>query len=159
VSGTCGRRGSYLWERHALRLKRAHFAVRSANRFGLEARWKRDFQHLQIFAVRDLGMDDAGRLYDGRPRLEPDAAHAFVLELDPAAKDVDELELQGVAVRPARLGRCAFGADDVRADASAGRRCDAEVAVGEEAAQSFVPARVARVVDGEAAFVRRVVSV
>ena len=107
----------------------------------------------------ELGVDNAGRLHDGGARLQPDGAYAVVVELDPAAKHVDELEVQRVAVSLARLGRCAACADHMCADVSGGGGRDAEVAVGEKAPQSVVPARVARVADGEAPLARRVVLV
>ena len=125
-------------------------------RLGVESGWERDLEHLQIRTVRELGVNDAGRLHDGGPGLEPNAPDAVVVELDPAAKDVDELELERMAMPFARLGRRGAGTDHVRADASAGGCRDAEVAVGEEAAQSVVPARIARVADDEAALLRRV---
>ena len=92
-------------------------------------------------------MSDPRRLHDRRSGLEPYAPDAVVLELDPAAQHVDELEIERVVMALAGDLGCAAGADDVRADAPAGRRGDAEIAVREERAQPGVPVGIARMAD------------
>jgi len=70
-------------------------------------------------------MTDPRRLQHRRSGLEPHPADACVVEVDPAAQHVNELELERVVVPLAGCTRGAAAADHVRADPAAGRRGDA----------------------------------
>jgi len=81
-------------------------------------------------------MHDPRRLVHARTGLKPHLALTLVVERDPTAQHVDELDVERVCVR--RAGRIvrATGADDMRSNASAGRRRDPEIAVFKEVAQT-----------------------
>ena len=86
--------------------------------------------------MAQLTVADAGRLVHAGACLQAHDTLAFVLELDPALEDVDQLEFGVVPVRLAgklSAGRCA---DDMGIDAALGGGLDAEVAAFEEGAQA-----------------------
>jgi hypothetical protein len=64
-----------------------------------EGRRHDHLEHFEVFAVSHFAMTYLWRLMHARPRFEPHAPLAFILELDPALENVHELKRRVVKVR------------------------------------------------------------
>lgn len=64
-----------------------------------ETRRQDNFQHLDVIAVTQLAMANAGWLMDARSGLKANNALTFVFEFNPALQNIDELKLCLVKVR------------------------------------------------------------
>ena len=99
---------------------------------GLELRRQRDLDELEVFRVRDLVVPDPRRLVNARAGFRTHAAHAFVVEFDPAADDVEHLEVELVEVGARHTRSTGLRADHVSEHLAVRGVLDAEVAVLEE---------------------------
>ncbi len=67
--------------------------------FGSETCGQHNFQHLNVRAVAQFAVADAGRLVHAGARLQAYGALALVLEFNPALEDVDKLKFSVVQMR------------------------------------------------------------
>lgn len=70
----------------------AVLAVYRRDFFRYETRRKDNFQHLDVVAMPQLAVANAGWLVDARSGLQADNALTFIFEFDPALQNIDQLK-------------------------------------------------------------------
>ena len=75
-----------------LALRGRKLAVYRGHLYGRKTGRENHLKHLNVMAVAEFAMANLGRLMDTRPRLEAHHALAFILKLNPAPQNVDQLK-------------------------------------------------------------------